>query len=254
MLERIETQTTFPQTIHLTLTRECNIDCKYCKSDTEQACPELTTVQWFDLIDGLTEKYGRVCMIVKGGEPLVREDFFDIVSYIKSKGHYVSLVTNGTLISDMNMAQRLESYVDHMEISLDGIAPETTDVRKDQDVFDRIMTGIDLVHHTGIELGVSFMILDEPRDLLWKPLEDFIKTYTDDGVAIRNDNTVNFPVDLGWEPNDFCDFLRSADKQARQGKAGSESSATELEIDPGGFLHPYSPVAPEPQVAMTKAV
>ncbi len=240
MLERIETQKNLPRTIHLTLTRECNIACTYCKPDTDQPCRELTTAEWKELIDQLTDQYGRVCMIVKGGEPLVRTDFFDIISHIKSKGHYVSLVTNGTLIADEAMARKLENYVDHMEVSLDGVSPATTDRLKGDGVFDRIMTGLNLVRQTRVKLGLSFVILEENQHILWETLEEFMKKHVGEETAIRIDNRMSFPVGMSQEPGDFFDFLRAADKLACHGRMGNKSSVTELEIDAGGCLHPYA--------------
>ncbi len=240
MLERIETQNTLMQTIYLTLTRKCNIACTYCKPDTDQPCPELTTVEWKEMIDQLTDEHGPSCMIVKGGEPLMREDFFDIISHIKSKGHIVTLVTNGTLITDGTMAHKLENYVDHMEVSLDGVSPATTDSLKGEGVFNRIMTGLNLVRQTRVKLGLSFVILEENNHILWETLEVFMKEHVGEETAIRIDNRMSFPVDYTQEPGDFFDFLRAADKLACHGRMGNRSSTTALEIDAGGRLHTLS--------------
>ncbi|MCG8637637.1 MAG: radical SAM protein [Desulfobacterales bacterium] len=240
MLERIESQKKLTQTIHLTLTRECNIACTYCKPETDEPCRELSTSEWKEMVDQLTDEYGPSCIIVKGGEPLIREDFFDIISHIKSKGHIISLVTNGTMITDETMARKLENYVDHMEVSLDGVSPETTDCLKGEGVFDRIMTGVDLVRQTRVQLGLSFVILEENQHILWDNLEVFMKERVGEETAIRIDNRMSFPVDYSRESGDYFDFLRAADKLACHGRIGDTSSATALEIDPGGHLHTLS--------------
>lgn len=242
MLDRVEYQD--PLTMHLTLTRECNLSCSYCQPNTHMPCGELSTHEWKRQVDRLTEAHGRLSMIVKGGEPMVRDDYFDILSHIKTNGHEVSLITNGTLITDADTARRLESCVDHMEICLDGISPETTDPLKGEGVFDRILAGIHHVRQTRIQLGLSFVILEDNKTILWEPLEEFMKENVSENTPVRIDNRLNFPVNLDRDPEDYFDFLRAGDKLACHGRLGKSTSGEAYEMDAGGCMHPYSPTGP----------
>ncbi len=243
MSERIDSQDTNTRTIHLTLTRHCNMSCTYCFSQAEctNTEHELSTIEWMDIIDQVTDKYGQVSIIVKGGEPMVRKDFFDILSHIKSKGHFITLVTNGILIETKETAGLLERYVDQMEISLDGTSAATTDPIKGEGMFDRIMGGIDLIQKTRIKLGLSFVILEQNQQILWDELEGFVKTVDGAPMAVRVDDRVSFPVEARTGKGDFFDFLRNTDKMACHGRLGRDAASTHLEVDASGLLHPYCP-------------
>lgn len=247
MLERFDTPENTIRTIHLTLTRHCNMNCVYCfsESDISRAQDELTTRDWVEIIDQVTEEYGPVSIIVKGGEPMLREDFFEILDHIKSRGHFVTLVTNGILIQDQETAAKLDRCVDQMEVSLDGISPATTDPIKGPGMFDRIMTGVDQIRKTHIKLGLSFVILEQNQAILWDSLESFIKQQGEEAIAVRIDNRVSFPVDLRDGKGDFFDFLRNTDKLACHGRLGRNPASAELEVDASGMLHPYCPVSPD---------
>ena len=251
MSERIDTEANPARTIHLTLTRHCNMNCSYCFSETEytSAADELTTRDWIGIIDDVTDTYGPVTIVVKGGEPMLRKDFFDILKHIKSKGHVITLVTNGVMIKDEPTARRLEDYVDQMEISLDGISPETTDPVKGEGRFNEIMAGVEQVKKTRIKLGLSFVILEENKNILLNSLEQFLREPGNQGIAMRIDDRISFPVTLRDGRGDFFDFLRNTDKLACHGRLGRNPAAIELEVDASGMLHPFCLVNPCDQQA-----
>ena len=244
MLERIDSPDTDTRTIHLTLTCKCNMKCTYCVSKADLAEDhELTTREWTDIIDQLTESYGPVPFIVKGGEPMLRDDFFPLLSHIKSRGHHITLITNAVLIRDEKTARELAQYVDQMEVSLDGISEETTAPIKGEGMFQAIMNGVAQVRKTRIKLGLSFVILEQNQSILWSPLEAFLREIGEDTVAVRIDNRLTFPVSLRCRQGDFFDFLRNTDKLACHGQRGRHPARGELEVDAAGMLHPFCPAA-----------
>lgn len=236
-----ETLKDFPFTIHLTLTRQCNLNCLYCTSDPFYSHGEMSTQDWFDAIDQITADYGRVSMVIKGGEPMTREDFFVILAHVKSKGHTISLVTNGTFIHDMTTARQLEKYVDNIEISLDGVSSETTDAIKGKGMFKRVMAGVKRVQQTRMKLGLSFVVLPENQAILGIALDEFMQTQAGEKTDIRIDNRISFPVPPKENSWDLFDFLREKDKLACHGRLGLGAASAGLEIDAFGFVHPYSP-------------
>ncbi|MCG8618433.1 MAG: radical SAM protein [Desulfobacterales bacterium] len=238
MLDRVDNHQN-PKVIHLMLTRACNLSCIYCHPD-RNACGELSASEWKQLIDRLTETYGRLTLLVKGGEPMLRKDLMEILRHIKSKGHKIFLITNGTLILNEKTARRLETCVDHVEICLDGISPETTDPVKGEGVFERAMTGIKFLHQTRVKLGLSFVIQKENKSILWEPLEDFMKEHLSDTTPVRIDNRLNSPVNFDRGAEDLFDFLRAGDKLACHGRLGKTNSGEAFEIDADGCFHPYA--------------
>ncbi len=102
-------------------TRLCNLRCKHCyenaspEADTSE---ELSTEEAKQFIDEFKET-GGVAIAFSGGEPLMRDDFFEVAEYAKNQDLFVSIASNGTLITK-ETAERLSKIIDYAEISLDG--------------------------------------------------------------------------------------------------------------------------------------
>lgn len=73
------------------------------------------------MIDVLDDMGVAVLSISGGGEPLLRNDFDQIIDYAASKGLYVKLTSNGTM-PRARYERLLKSRVDEIGISLDGVS------------------------------------------------------------------------------------------------------------------------------------
>lgn len=95
-----------PETVHLAITARCDLSCPGCYVPRFGAEPELTTAELRGLIDQWTQM--RVFQLaVGGGEPLLREDLFDVLAYAREQGIVPNLTTNGTLLTS-DVVRRLE--------------------------------------------------------------------------------------------------------------------------------------------------
>jgi radical SAM protein with 4Fe4S-binding SPASM domain len=116
-----------PPKVTFALTETCNLECRHCYADCKKAGkrPELTTAEWFELIDYLAAN-GVIQTYIEGGEPLHRPDFFRILR--RASGKMMTLMrTNGSLI-DAAMARRLKrDGVGHVFVDLMGARTETHD-------------------------------------------------------------------------------------------------------------------------------
>ncbi len=117
-----------PYLISYAITRKCNLKCKHCYSDarSEAAPDELSTEEAKKLLDEIAG-WGIKLLIFDGGEPLCRDDFFDLAKHASSKGLRVVIGSNGTLINE-EVAERLKSSgVMAAQISIDGANAQTHD-------------------------------------------------------------------------------------------------------------------------------
>ena len=139
-------------------TKRCNLKCKHCYQDSgpEALKDELTTREAKRVIDELAET-GVVALAFSGGEPLLRPDFFEIAEYAKRKGFYVSIATNGTLITP-KVARRLKRVVDYAEISLDGFEKTHDEFRGIPGVWKRTCEGIRNCVRAGIDTCVAVTV------------------------------------------------------------------------------------------------
>src|SRR5210317_935708 len=108
-----------PLTFNWTLSFRCNFTCSHCYSRDEEV-PELTTEENFRIIDVLAEK--QVPFVnFGGGEPLIRDDLFEITEYASSKGLNVSMNSNGWLLDDVAAARIKEAGFKSVGISIDSV-------------------------------------------------------------------------------------------------------------------------------------
>ena len=124
-------------------THRCNLACRHCYQDAQKALPdELSTEESLRLIDQMADA-GVVAVAFSGGEPLMRRDLYEVAAHAHGKGMYVSLATNGTLITP-EVARRLKEIgVDYVEMSIDGKDAASHDAfRGIPGAFDRTVQGI----------------------------------------------------------------------------------------------------------------
>jgi len=126
-------------------TYSCNLKCKHCYEDAGYHRQELTTDQAFTAIDKLSEvaNVGLPSLSFSGGEPLLRKDFFEVLAYAKNRIPYISVATNGTLLTKENVKKLKDVGVDYIEISLDGASTEVHEsFRGVPGCFKKTMEGI----------------------------------------------------------------------------------------------------------------
>ncbi|WP_455217671.1 heme d1 biosynthesis radical SAM protein NirJ [Kaarinaea lacus] len=149
------------------LIRRCNLTCKHCYSiSADRDFPgELTTAEVFHVMDDL-RAFGVPVLILSGGEPLLRDDIFDISRRAKEMGFYVGLSSNGTLIDESNIDAIAEIGYNYVGISIDGIRETHDRFRRKQGAFDESMRGIRLCRDAGIKVGMRFTLtMDNANEL-----------------------------------------------------------------------------------------
>lgn len=138
------------------LTYRCNSDCVHCycnlpAGDAEARSRELSTVQVKAILDEIAGA-GCLYLTVTGGEPLLRPDFADIYVHAKERGFLVSLMTNGTLITEEIADLLADYYPLAVAITLYGMTRETYErVSRVRGSFDRCLAGINRLIERGIK-------------------------------------------------------------------------------------------------------
>ncbi|MFN3621419.1 MAG: radical SAM protein [Nitrososphaerales archaeon] len=160
MSKLVKTATPPPFLVSYALTRRCNLRCKHCYSDaSETSAPdELSTKEAAMLIDELAE-WGIKLLILDGGEPLCREDFFEIAGFASSKGLRVVVGSNGTLIDESVALRMRRAGVQAVAISIDGAKPDTHDLfRGEEGSFAKAMEGVKACRKAGLPFQFNTVI------------------------------------------------------------------------------------------------
>jgi radical SAM protein len=111
-----------PFTIAWEITRACAFACVHCRADAQhRADPEeLNTQESLRLIDRLKE-FGNPILIFTGGDPMMRRDLFELISYATQKGLRCSLTPTATALPTPERMQKArEAGIRRIALSLDA--------------------------------------------------------------------------------------------------------------------------------------
>ncbi len=142
------------------LTQACNLRCAHCRASAEKdSDPDLCNErQCLSIIDQIAASFTPV-IILTGGEPLLRDDFFDIANYATSKGLRVVIGTNGTTITSVVASKIKSSGVKAVGISLDYPEASLQDAfRGVNGAFDKAIEGITNSRNEGIPVQINSTI------------------------------------------------------------------------------------------------
>ncbi len=154
-------------------TRRCNLACRHCRAVAENHPydNELDTEQSFTLLKQIRE-VGTPIIILTGGEPLLRDDIFDIAAFGTKIGLRMVMAPNGTLITEENAARMKESGIKRISVSLDGSTPETHDsFRGLENAFNDSIRGIKIAEKAGLEFQINTTITKTNLDQIPKILK-----------------------------------------------------------------------------------
>ena len=137
------------------LTAKCNLKCKHCVvSAGEESPEELNFDECCSLIDQFAN-FGVGQLILSGGEPMVRKDFFEVAEYAAGRGILIQVATNGTLI-DESAAQRLASIDACAQVSFDSPKAAVHDeFRQHPGSWEKTKEGIELLIRAGVPVTLA---------------------------------------------------------------------------------------------------
>lgn len=141
------------------ITRTCNLRCVHCYSDSNamQYPGELTWEQMQDVVEDLAD-YQVPSLLLSGGEPMIHQRFFDLVSLASKAGLKLTISTNGTLITPEKAALLKEANVAYVGISLDGIGKIHDEFRRKEGAFDAAVRGFRNCHAVGQKTGLRLTL------------------------------------------------------------------------------------------------
>ncbi len=152
-----------PEHVYFCLTNRCNLKCKMCNISTipGEDAGELSTEECEKIIDQIVDlKIDH--LVFSGGEPLLREDIFDLVNYAVNKNiKIVGLITNGLLINEEAAKRLINIGANQITISIDGLE-ETNDFMRGKGSFQKAIQAVGFINkyknNNLPTLGINFTI------------------------------------------------------------------------------------------------
>ncbi|MGD9577867.1 MAG: radical SAM protein [Syntrophorhabdus sp.] len=134
------------------LTRNCNLNCVHCRAAASKGPHdgELNLAECKKVLDQIAS-FASPTIILTGGEPLMRDDIFDIIDYGNTKGLRLVIAINGTLLTDERARGLKTGGIKRVSLSLDGKnAKEHDAFRGVIGSFSSVMKAADILN--GIDL------------------------------------------------------------------------------------------------------
>lgn len=134
----------YPSIVNIEPTNVCNLRCPLCVTGSgmmKRPQGRMDVDQFRNFVDQVADKIIYLTLYHQG-EPYLHRQFNDMVAYAKSKGLYVATSTNGHFFTP-EMADRIvQSKLDSMIISLDGVTQATYAHYRVGGQFDTVLQGI----------------------------------------------------------------------------------------------------------------
>lgn len=188
--------------IYVHLTHACNRYCKYCYFDAKDALDnELSTRELCTLCEEIASIAPQK-VVATGGEPLLREDLFEIATYFRKidpeKQTLLCLISNGTLI-DEKKAVHIAQVFDEVRISIDG-PKEINDKLRGNGSFDVALKAIYNLKCAGIFPSINITVTSVNVPYLSTWLSFLLK----EGIATQFHLAHFRPIGRGAAQPDFA--------------------------------------------------
>ena len=140
-------------------TRQCNLRCIHCyaSAGSRRSRGELNTVTAKAFIRDLAD-FGVPALLFSGGEPLLREDLFELASLAREQEIRLTLSTNGTLIKKSVAKEISRIGFSEVGISLDGIGVNNDRIRGKKGAYQTALEGIRNCICAGLRVSLRLTI------------------------------------------------------------------------------------------------
>jgi MoaA/NifB/PqqE/SkfB family radical SAM enzyme len=139
MSRRFPSVSISPRSIQIECTTRCNLKCTFCELSYWTEKPADLRYDKFQKMIEHLPKLKRIDL-TGIGESLMNRDFFKIVEFLKSRGLYVMLNDNFTLMTEKASRRIVELGVDHIYLSLDGATKQTYEQIRVGANFDKVIS------------------------------------------------------------------------------------------------------------------
>lgn len=143
-----------PYIVDWAITGKCNLSCRHCRGVPDG---ELSTERARGLITEIAEiRPGWV--LIEGGEPLLREDLFELLELMRQKQLEVHLTTNGILLTPQALTHLKQLRGVRVAISIDGANAATYESVRGAS-FDQVLEQARHCAQEGLLEAIDFTVL-----------------------------------------------------------------------------------------------
>ncbi len=161
--------------LRISLTNRCNLKCIYChhEGETRDIKIEMTARTVANIVRA-SKTFGISKVKFSGGEPLMRDDFEDIIAALPELKD-ISATTNGIFLASRTQSLA-DSGLSRINISLPSLSPEKYRKVTGGDI-SRVLAGIDAAVECLAPVKLNMVLLKGINDNEIEKMMDFIRKY-----------------------------------------------------------------------------
>ena len=148
-----------PISVNFKITNRCNRSCRYCNYPINRNSKEMNTVQIISMINQF-KKLGMRKLSISGGEPLLRSDLGEIISFSSNQNIITIITSNGDL--EKNKIKELKG-VDCLTLSLDG-PKEIHNKLRGENSYENVIEAIEAAKIFGLTVHILTVLSKENID------------------------------------------------------------------------------------------
>ncbi len=155
-----------PHLIAWEVTRSCPLACRHCRAAArnEPYEGELSTDEGRRLLENIAA-LAQPTIILTGGEPMLRDDIYDLASYADGLGLPVVMAPCGKMVDRKAVERMKRAGIRCISISLDGASPESHDAfRGVQGAFDMACRAAEAARRGGLPFQINTTVTRANRD------------------------------------------------------------------------------------------
>jgi len=214
------------QEVTLEITGQCNLQCKHCYGAFTPGLGD--TLETGRIMSALDQVKALQCYDIRltGGEPFLHPGIWDILEQAVKRHHfYITITTNGTLITPQ-VARRLKEIGKmSVHISIDGHTPEINDpFRGLGGAFERAVAAVTYLKEERLDVRINHAVHQGSKnfvDQMWA-LADKLGVPILMGQVYRMGRCAETAGDIHIGPAEFYEAILSV--QHRYNKSGGHGS------------------------------
>jgi radical SAM protein with 4Fe4S-binding SPASM domain len=145
-----------PHLVDWAITDKCNLNCEHCRGFPQGHVSNERARELIEEIEVLKPDW----VLIEGGEPLLREDIFDLLGLMRQKQLDVHLISNGMLLNPQ-LLERIQQLGVKLMISIDGARPETYEVLRTGASFSHVIEVIRQAVSMGMLEAINFTMIKQ---------------------------------------------------------------------------------------------
>ena len=184
-LRRSGRASALPPLMTIEINKICNLRCVQCWEwgengaylDQEVALgktDELDTEAWLRFIDQAAA--WKPYVYFSGGEPFLRKDLVQMIERLTSRGLLSAVNSNATLITPALAEKIVRARLDYFVASLDGPQAVNDAIRRGDNVFEKVIQGIQSLVEAKRRLGIPFPVIEVVMTLTSENQSQLVKT------------------------------------------------------------------------------